>query len=94
MIIAVDFDDTLYLDGKPNTALIRRLNAAQRAGDTVILWTCRTGANLAEAVDFILRHGLRPNYINCNAPEALQRFGSDCRKIFADVYIDDKAVRP
>lgn len=93
MIIAVDFDGTIEKDGKPNMPLISRLREEQRCGNTIILWTCRCGAKLNEAVGFMIRYGLRPNHINANAPEMIRKFGSDSRKIYADVYIDDKAVR-
>lgn len=92
MIIAVDFDGTLQIDGKPNTGLIERLKAAQRQRNVVILWTCRDGKRLLEAVNFLRGCGFQPNYINCNAPEAIRLLGHDSRKIYADIYIDDKAT--
>ena len=94
MIIAVDYDDTLAHEGQPNLPLIARLLGAQRQGHTVILWTCREGKTLQEALDLLARHGFRPNLVNRNAPEAIRYAGHDSRKIFADLYIDDKAVRP
>ncbi len=93
MIIAVDFDGTLMIDKKPNIPLIRGLKARQRNGDTVILWTCREGKSLAEAVRFLRSCGFIPNYVNQNAPQAVQMLGHDSRKVFADVYIDDKGSR-
>lgn len=91
MIIAVDFDDTLQLpDGTPNLTLIARLRASQRRGDIVILWTCREGPGLQEALTFLRRHGFVPNLANQNAPQAIRLLGHDSRKILADVYIDDK----
>ena len=93
MIIAVDFDGTLEINGLPNMPLINRLRAEQQQGNTVILWTCRCGAKLNEAVSFMLRYGLRPNFINANTPEMIRKYENDSRKIYADVYIDDKAVR-
>lgn len=94
MIIAVDFDGTLEYNGVPNLPLIERLQHAQRCGHTVILWTCRDGHSLREALEFLRGHGLRPNYANQNAPAALRYVGHDSRKIYADIYIDDKAVKP
>lgn len=93
MIIAVDFDDTLQVNGKPNTALIARLINAQRGGAVLILWTCRTGDNLRNAVQYCAEQGLRFNYINENAVETIRKFGCNPRKVFADVYIDDKVMR-
>lgn len=94
MIIAVDYDETLNIGGTPNVPLIRRLQMSQRNGDIVILWTCREGKSLFEALDFLMANGFRPNFVNQNTPEMIRKFGNDCRKIFADIYIDDKAVRP
>lgn len=98
MIIAVDFDDTLMLKtaaGKaiPNCRLMASLAKEQARGNVVILWTCREGELLDEAVRYCVQHGFRPNYVNRNAPETIKRFGGDSRKIYADVYIDDRSVR-
>lgn len=93
MIIAVDFDGTLQINGTANIGLIQRLRQAQRRGDTVILWTCREGNRLAEALLFLQRNGFRPNYVNSNCPDAIARLKGDPRKIFADVYIDDKSAK-
>lgn len=92
MIIAVDYDGTLKVNNDLNILLIRRLKANQRNGDIVILWTCREGKTLAEAVSELAKAGFRPNYVNTNCPETIRRFGRDPRKIYADLYIDDKAL--
>lgn len=93
MIVAVDFDGTLYRSGKTNAALIEHLTQLQAAGNTVILWTCREGGSLKEAVKILRNAGFIPNCVNQNAPEGIRRMGHDSRKIFADWYIDDKAMR-
>ncbi len=94
-IIAVDFDGTLCENkwpeiGAPNKELIDYLLAQQANGDKIILWTCRTGKMLYDAVCFCSNNGLVFDIINRNLPEVIERFGDDCRKIFADEYIDDK----
>lgn len=94
MIIAVDFDDTLYIGNKPNTMLFETLKARQRAGDIIILNTCRAGVRLNEAVAFAEKNGLRFNAVNDNIPPVIKMLGFNPRKIFADIYIDDKAVKP
>lgn len=93
MIVAVDFDGTLRAEnGTPNTFLFNSLRKRQRAGDILILWTCRSGKKLAEAVKFCAENGLKFNYINQNAPQTVQMLGNDPRKIYADLYIDDRAI--
>lgn len=96
-IYAVDFDGTLcenkYPDiGKPNTVLIRFLKKRQKHGDILILWTCRCDEKLKEAVAWCKENGLEFDFINENAKFIIERFGHDCRKIYADYYIDDKAA--
>ena len=93
MIIAVDFDGTLYSRGQINKGLIEYLQGRQACGNTVILWTCREGKRLAEAVKILAQVGFTPNWVNCNAPEGIKKLGHDSRKIYADQYIDDKAMR-
>lgn len=93
MIIAVDYDGTLERNGMMNRALISRLKAAQRNGDAVILWTCREGKSLMDALRALKSSGFVPNAVNENAPEGIRRLGYNSRKILADVYIDDKAAR-
>lgn len=94
MIVAVDFDETLSIRGKPNLPLIEQLKARQRNGDAVILHTCRHGKRLAEAVQFCAGYGLRFHAVNENLPQTVAMLGYNPRKIYADVYIDDKAVKP
>lgn len=57
MEIAVDFDGTLAdTDAtniySPNTKLINYLIARKEKGDKVILWTCREGSRLDQAVEW------------------------------------------
>lgn len=99
MIIAVDFDGTLctnkYPDiGQPKEAVIAYVKEKQRDKAKVILYTCRAGEKLNDAVTWCKKHGLDFDAVNTNIPEAIKRFGSDCRKIYADLYIDDKALSP
>lgn len=96
-IIAVDFDGTLCKDawpgiGEPNWSLICFLQDSQLEGAKVILWTCRDGVMLDNAIEWCKNQGLYFDAVNDNLPESIKKFGSNSRKIFADVYIDDKAT--
>jgi len=93
MIIAVDYDGTLESGGEMNVVLAERLKARQRCGDIVILWTFREGDSLRSALANLYQIGLIPNAVNENAPQAIRMLGRNPRKIYADVYIDDKAMR-
>ncbi len=95
-IIAVDFDGTLCKDcypkiGEANQALIFFLKEYQKQGSKIILWTCRCGNLLEEAIRWCATNGLLFDAINSNVSENILQYGSDSRKIYADLYIDDKA---
>jgi len=95
-VVAVDFDGTLCKSqypecGEPISENVQRVRELKRQGATIILWTCREGEALAKAVRWCEEHGVPVDYINENAPSRIARYGNDCRKISADLYIDDKA---
>ncbi len=99
MIIAVDFDGTLCFDewpsiGAPNYALIRFLKERKLKGDKLILWTCRSGKELEEAVGWCGSKGLFFDAVNDNVPEMIEKYGGNSRKITCDYYIDDRAMPP
>lgn len=98
-IIAVDFDGTLCVDcypdiGTPNLPLIFLLKRLKAQDRRLILWTCRCGRYLAEAVCWCRNWGLEFDAVNKNIEEIIAKYGSDSRKIYADVYIDDKSCFP
>ena len=95
-IYAVDFDGTLCESvwsgiGRPNMILIKHLIKRRKQGNKVILWTCRCSDRLKDAVLWCSEHGLEFDAVNENLFEMVEFYGNDSRKIFADVYIDDKA---
>ena len=97
MIYAVDFDGTLCVNlypkiGKPRGAVVEYIKQAKDAGGTIILWTCREGELLDQAVQWCKDQGIPIDLVNTNDPSVVDQFGSDCRKIYADFYIDDRAV--
>lgn len=94
-IIAVDFDGTLCENkwpeiGEPNKDLITYLKEQKEAGVKLILWTCRVGKILENAVKWSAEQGLIFDAVNENLPEVIAFMGGDTRKIFANEYIDDR----
>ncbi len=95
-IVAVDFDGTLSLDaqypniGRFNTHLYEALMELKGIGWSIVLWTCREGKELKEAVEWCKMNGLEFDAINENPPEV--PFKS--RKVVANMYIDDRAYMP
>ena len=96
-VIAVDFDGCLCCHrwpeiGKANTEAIMELRRRVAQGDRIILWTCREGELLDQAVAWCSDHGLVFDAVNENLPESIAAFGNDCRKVSADEYWDDRAI--
>ena len=95
--IFVDFDGTICKDawpdcGAPNHKVIYYILKKKAQGCKLILWTCRTGKQLEEAVKWCSKYGIIFDAINENLPELIEMYGGDTRKITADEYIDDKNV--
>ena len=99
IIIAVDFDGTLCKNcwpdiGEPNYELIDNLIDCRYHGVKLILWTCREGELLDKAVAWCEERGLFFDAVNDNIPESIKEYGGNCRKVFADLYIDGRSTKP
>lgn len=91
--IALDFDDTTfhragsYPDvGAPIRAVIEKAIRLQKEGYKLIMWTCRDGDDLQDAVRAASKCGLTYDAINDNP-----WFSTGSRKIYATIYVDDRA---
>ena len=98
-IYAVDFDGTLAETNFPEIKGPRKKTIAavkllKAQGHKIILWTSRIGADLENAVEWCKEQGLVFGSVNEPLPEQIARWGNDTRKIFADAYIDDRAITP
>lgn len=96
-ILAVDFDGTLCRDaypeiGEPQEHIISLVKSYRDYGWKVVLWTCRNREALEAAVAWCKEQGLEFDAVNENIPEVKELFGGDTRKVFAEVYLDDKNV--
>ena len=96
--VATDFDGTLTSGGdqfpnigQENPYAFDVLKRLKREGHKIILYTCRQSHYLKEAVDWVTAHGVTPDAINDN-PRARELYGEPGRKIFADIYIDDRSL--
>lgn len=95
--IAIDFDGCLCVNkypaiGAPNWAVIERAKREQELGAGLILWTCREGELLENAVRAAARWGLHFDAINESLPEWISAWGNSPRKVGATEYWDDRAV--
>jgi hypothetical protein len=96
MIIAVDFDGTLAItDGlniiEPISKTVEFCKRHLADGDTLILWTCRYGKALEDAITWCREQGLEFDYVNGDLPYELNVYDKP-RKVFADLYLDDRNI--
>lgn len=94
-ILSIDFDLTICNSTYPKLGFERHnagfyIRKLVDEGYGVIINTCREGVLLADAIKWLNAHDIPYHYINCNFPHVIKKFSSDCRKISADIYIDDK----
>lgn len=97
-VIAVDFDGTLCENkwpeiGAPRKHIIDRLKAAKGQGAALILWTCREGELLQQAVAAAASWGITFDAVNDSLPSWKEHWRNNPRKIGATEYWDDLAVQ-
>lgn len=99
-IIAIDFDNTLFKTDWPDIlepiwGVIERAKEEQRNGAKLILWTCRCGKYLDDAIEACRRVGIIFDAVNENLPERIEMFdGTSSRKVSANEYWDDLSWNP
>lgn len=98
-IIAVDFDGTLCYEawpgiGEPREGVLEYVRDQKAQGARLVLWTCRRGERLEDALKWCGERRIVFDAVNENLPDIVAVFGGDCRKIYADEYLEDKAVIP
>jgi hypothetical protein len=97
LVIAIDFDGTIATLSFPEVGtlikqadvIIRRLHAQ---GHKIVINTCRSGKYEGLAQDFLDENMIPYDLINANLAELITQYKQDCRKISADIYIDDKCI--
>ena len=97
MIIAVDFDGTIVEHkypriGKTKLFAFETLKQLQKQGHQLILWTYRAGKELKKAVEFCEKNGIEFYAVNKNYKEEIFDENNISRKIYADIYIDDRNI--
>lgn len=91
-VVAVDFDGTITKNNKfpENIGEVREgcKEAIEyiRKNNKVVVWTCRCGKYLDEAIEFLKANEIEVDGVNIDIYPATDR------KIMADIYIDDKNI--
>lgn len=99
MIITIDFDGCIVEHkfpeiGKPIPYAIEAIKVIKAAGHQIILWTCREDVPqrnvLTEAIKYCKQNGIEFDAINDNIKPYEDHLYTNCRKVYANLYIDDK----
>lgn len=95
MVLAIDFDGTIVEHNYPKIGQTKlfafeTLKQLQKHGHKLILWTYRAGEELEEAVEFCRKNGVEFYAVNKNKPNEKLNEETTSRKIYADIYIDDR----
>ena len=101
MVFTVDFDSTLVENGvypfasKPIIKNIEYIKKMKSEGHKIILWTCREKEPLENAIKFCNYYGIELDAINENVDleDKIRVFGYNSRKVYADIYLDDKSIK-
>lgn len=98
MTIAIDFDGTIVEHkypqiGKEIPFAIATLKRLQDDGHRLILWSCREGRLLEDAIAFCRERGVEFFAVNSNYPdEDVDADAIRSRKLKADMFIDDRNI--
>ena len=95
-IIAIDFDGCIVSNAFPDIGIlqpyakevINKLYLEHR----IIINTCRSQNYENNCIKFLNNNEINYDWINHNDPDQILKYNADCRKISADLYIDDKCL--
>ena len=92
-IIAIDFDGTIF-DGKKRKMIDGACDGIRRLRDRgyiLVLWTCRSGKRLQNAINILKANGVYDCFECVNATPSFVRYKVSC-KVCAYAYIDDRNI--
>lgn len=98
-IVAIDGDGTLWKDeypdiGKIHTKTVEYVKYLRRLGAKLIFWTCREGKDLEKALETCKELDLEFDAVNDNIKEVKEKYSNNSRKVFANMYLDDRCFMP
>ena len=95
LTLAIDFDGTIVKELYPDIGSLlpgakEYINKLYDDGHYIIIWTCRSEGYEIGVVEFLDGMNIKYHQVNENELARIEKYGSDSRKISADIYIDDK----
>ncbi|AGI11384.1 HAD-like domain containing protein [Listeria phage LP-125] len=99
--IAIDFDGTIASEQEESYPLVGELlpyaketiEELVELGAVITVWTCREELGMDLCLDFLASNNIPYHFVNENNPDKIAIWKNDTRKIGADLYIDDKALK-
>lgn len=94
----MDFDGTIVADGVfPDIGELlphskRVLDKIVEHGGRIAIWTCRSGERELEVGEWLKSNEIPFETLNEPFPQNIEIYGEGGRKIFADIYIDDRSL--
>ena len=97
LVLAIDFDGTIVAERYPAIGHLKRhakeyINRLVADGHRIIINSCRAGCDEDRMRRFLDDHGIQYHAVNGNLPDRIMLYQNDCRKVGADLYIDDKSL--
>lgn len=98
--IAVDFDGTIVTMDFPEIGTLKpyakeTVEVLKNEGHNIIIWTCRYAEKEDEVREFLRENEIPYDTINDHVPQDivnLRHLKPETRKVFADIYIDDRSI--
>jgi len=97
MILSIDFDGCIASESYPEIGpeipgAIQTINYLYGLNHCIIINSCRARERRDEMIQWLDAHGVKYCHVGENCRERIVEYRTDCRKISADCYIDDKIV--
>lgn len=99
LTLAIDFDDTIVNSKWPDIGELKPfakevINELYNDYNCdIIIWTCRENKELQDVYEFLNKNDIKYTTINENTPAIIKCWSNlNCRKVFADLYIDDRGI--
>lgn len=96
LTISIDVDGTIVSSKYPNIGTLQ--HGAKEVINKwyekhcVVINTCRSEEHEQAALWFLKDNGINFHYFNENPTHLIEQYGTDTRKLSADIYFDDKAA--
>ena len=87
LIVAFDFDDTVYSENGHHEQIIELLKACKEMGCVLIVFTCRNEDDYEFIDSYLKSIDLQYDYINEGYPKVTL---DTSRKIFYNIFLDDR----